>query len=107
MDVRGKTKIFRKDFNGKPAYSRSVSSQKFADGQKGGWISAWESVQFPKGTDIPDRSIVEVEGFEAVYESKDGIKRKLVVTKYAVLDSSDSRTIEGGFTQLSDEDVPF
>ncbi len=109
MDVTGKTKIFRKDFNGRPSYSRAISSQEYKDGQKGDWISAWENVQFPKGTDIPDRSIVEIAGFESVYNSKDGVKRKLVVTKYAILDSSDRRTIEtdDGFTALNDSDIPF
>ena len=109
MDVRGRTKIYRKDFNGRPSYSRAISSQEYKDGQKGDWISAFEAVQFPKGTDIPDRSIVEISGFEAVYNSKNGVKRKLVVTEYAVLDSSDTRTIEtdDGFTALNDSDIPF
>lgn len=104
MDVTGKTKIFRKDFNGRPAYSRAISSQEYKDGQKGDWISEWESVQFPKGTDIPDRSIVEIKGFEAVYKSKEQIKRKLVVREYKVLD--EGHIPEGGYTAL-DEDIPF
>lgn len=108
MDVRGKTKIYRKDFNGRPSYSRAISSQEYKDGQKGDWITDFEAVQFPKGTDIPDRSIVEISGFEAVYNSKNGVKRKLVVTEYAVLDSSDTRTIEDSrFTALSEDEVPF
>ena len=113
MEVKGKTKIYRKDFEGRPSYSRAISSQEYKDGQKGDWISAYESVQFPKGTDIPDRSIVEIIGFETVYNSKNGIKRKLVVVNYSVLDSSDRRTIEtenteqGGFTKLADDDIPF
>lgn len=109
MDVRGRTKIYRKDFDGKPSYSRAISSQEYKDGQKGDWITDFEAVQFPRGTDIPDRSIVEIRGFEAVYNSKNGVKRKLVVTEYAVLDSSDTRTIEtdDGFTELNDSDIPF
>lgn len=111
MDVRGKTKIYRKDFNGRPSYSRAISSQEYKDGQKGDWITDFEAVQFPRGTDIPDRSIVEISGFEAVYKSKNGVKRKLVVNEYAVLDSSDRRTIETdepiGFSALTEEEVPF
>lgn len=111
MDVKGKTKIYRKDFNGRPSYSRAISSQEYKDGQKGDWITDFESVQFPKGTDIPDRSIVEISGFEAVYNSKNGVRRKLVVTEYEVLDSSDRRTIEtdepSGYTALSEDEVPF
>lgn len=111
MDVTGRTKIFRKDFNGKPSYSRAISSQEYKDGQKGDWITDFEAVQFPRGTEIPDRSIVEISGFEAVYKSKNSIRRKLVVTEYAVLDSSDRRTIEtnepSGYTALSEDEVPF
>lgn len=111
MDIRGKTKIYRKDFNGRPSYSRAISSQEYKDGQKGDWITDFEAVQFPKGTDIQDRSIVEISGFEAVYKSKNGVKRKLVVSEYAVLDSSDRRTIEtdepSGFSALTEEEVPF
>ena len=111
MDVTGRTKIYRKDFNGRPSYSRAISSQEYKDGQKGDWITDFEAVQFPKGTDIPDRGIVEIKGFEAVYKSKEQIKRKLVVVEYNVLDAADRRTIENvdpdGFTALADEEVPF
>lgn len=109
MDVTGKTKIFRKDFNGRPAYSRAISSQGYKDGQKGDWISEWESVQFPKGTDIPDRSIVEIKGFEAVYKSKDVVRRKLVVKEYRVLDEGKVQTETNqpsGYTAI-EEDIPF
>lgn len=102
MNVKGKTKIYRKDFNGRPAYSRSIASQEFKDGQKGDWIRTYEPVQFPKGTDIADGSIVEVEGFEAVFKNKGEIKRKLVVTKYQVEQSDD-----GFFNDSFDEDMPF
>lgn len=99
MDVTGRTKIFRKDFDGRPSYSRAISSQEYKDGHKGDWITEYEIVQFPKGTQIPDRSIVEIKGFEAVYKSRDGVKRKLVVTKYNLLDE--------GFTSITTDDVPF
>lgn len=109
MDVTGKTKIYRKDFDGKPRYSRAISSQEYKDGQKGDWITVYESVQFPKGTVLADRSVIEVtKGFEATYKSKDGNKRKLVVQEYKVLDG---KVLDGeaqeGFTALSDEDIPF
>ena len=54
MNVTGKTKIFRKDFDGHPAYSRAISSQEYKDGQKGKWIRTYESVQFPFGTQLED-----------------------------------------------------
>lgn len=99
MDVKGRTKIYRKDFNGKPSYSRAISSQEFKDGQKGEWLTVYEPVQFPKGVTIADRSIVDItKAFEATYRSKDGVKRKLVVQEFNVID--------GEFEALND-DLPF
>lgn len=49
MNVTGKTKIFRKDFDGRPAYSRAVSSREFKDGQQtDNWIRTYESVKLPR-----------------------------------------------------------
>ena len=104
MNVIGKTKIFRKEFNGKPAYSRSISSQEWKNGEKGDWIRTYEPVQFPKGTDIADGTMVNVEGFEAVYKNKDGdIRRKLIVQKYEIEGQNDSDF----FGEVLDEDIPW
>ncbi len=99
MNVKGKTKIYRKEFNGRAVYSRSIASQEYIDGQKGDWIRSYEPVQFPKGANIADGSMVSIEGFEAVFKNKDGeIKRKLVVQKYEV---------EDGKNIIEDDDMPF
>jgi hypothetical protein len=116
MNVTGQTKIFRKDFNGRPAYSRRISSQEYKNGQKGDWINLYESVQMPKNTDIPDGCIIEVsKGFEAVYNGKNGVQRKLVVQQYKVLDAprQSQKAYEQPpepsqeFTALDDDDIPF
>jgi len=105
MNVIGKTKIFRKDFDGKPVYSRSISSQKFENGQKGAWIRAYESVQFPKGTQIEDGCTVNItKAFEAVYDTNNGVKRKLVVQEYEVVSEIAK---EPEFTALTNDDIPF
>lgn len=112
MNVTGDTKIYRKDFNGRPSYSRCIASQEYKDGKKGDWIRMYEPVQFPKGTEIPDRSIVRLEGFEAVFDSKYGVRRKLVVQKYEIMDEPKQyydRTAEQevyeGFVET--DDIPF
>ena len=88
MNISGQTKIYRKDFNGRPAYSRRISSQEYKDGQKGEWLNLYENGQMPKGTNIADGSIIEVTaGFEAVFRSKGELKRKLVVTGWRLLDA--------------------
>ena len=105
MEVTGRTKIYRKDFDGKPAYSRRISSQKFENGQKGAWISVFENVQFPSGTQIADGTIVDItKSFEAVYETRKGeVKRKLVVLEWSQTDTSKDRA----YTALTNDDIPF
>lgn len=100
MNVTGKTRIYRREFDGRPAYSRAINSQEYKDGQKGDWITVYEPVQFPKGTEVPDRAIIEVtKGFEATYKGKGGNQRKLVVQEFRVLDAE--------HTELADGDIPF
>lgn len=102
MNVTGKTKIFRKDFNGKPAYSRCIASKKYENGQQiDEWIREYESVQFPRDTDIADKTEVEItDAFETVYQKKDGtIARKLVVRSY--------RPTTQGFENININDCPF
>lgn len=109
MNVTGRTRIFRRDFDGRPAYSRIIASQEYKDGQKGDWIRTYETVQMPRDTDIPDGSYIEVTaGFEAVYKSRGEVKRKLVVTGYRVLDAPRQRQEEAELPQgFVDSDIPF
>ena len=109
MEVRGKTKIYRKDFDGHPAYSRRISSQKYENGQKGAWISDFEAVQFPNGTQIADGTVVDItKAFEAVYENRKGeVKRKLVVLEYSIEDALPASPTDEGFSALSNDDIPF
>ena len=105
MNVTGKTKIYRRDFNGRPEYSRSISSREFKDGQKGDWIRQYESVQMPKGTDIPDKSTIDVKkGFEAVFKVNDDVRRKLVVIEYSIINEQAQNV--AGFESM-DNDIPF
>jgi len=106
MEVTGRTKIYRKDFDGHPAYSRAISSRKFENGQKGDWLKpVYESVQFPNGTQIADGTIVDItKSFEAVYETRKGeVKRKLVVLEWSQTDTSTDRA----YTALTNDDIPF
>ena len=106
MEVRGKTKIYRKDFDGHPVYSRRISSQKYENGQKGAWISDFENVQFPNGTQIADGTVVDItKAFEAVYENRKGeVKRKLVVQEFEL---EGYVKTEPEFTALTNDDIPF
>ena len=98
MNITGKTMIFRKDFDGRPSYSRSISSKDI----DGNWISVFENVQMPKGTDLPNKTKIDVtKGFEAVYEKRDGTKdRKIVVMEYET-------DLPTGFSAVDDSEIPF
>ena len=98
MNITGKTMIFRKDFDGRPSYSRSISSKDI----DGNWVSVFENVQMPKGTDLPNKTKIEVtKGFEAVYEKRDGTKdRKIVVMEYET-------DLPTGFSAVDDSEIPF
>ena len=106
MEVTGRTKIYRKDFDGHPAYSRAISSRKFENGQKGDWLKpVYEVVQFPIGTQIADGTIVNItKSFESTFENRQGeVKRKLVVQEFSILDTSTDRA----YTALTNDDIPF
>lgn len=106
MNVTGKTKIFRKDFDGRPAYSRAVSSREFKDGQQtDNWIRTYESVKLPKDSVLSDGSIIDVtNGFESVFKTSSGdIKRQLVVLDYKLEDVGDAPK---GFNKV-DDSIPF
>lgn len=114
MDVTGKCRLFRKDFDGRAAYSRSISSKEFVDGQRtDNWINAYESVQMPKGTDLPDKTtIVVTKGFETVYKKRNGeIARRLVVQEYEIENQDLAYENQDmgfeGFNAIQDDSIPF
>lgn len=118
MNVTGKTKIYRKDFDEHPAYSRAITSRKFVNGVKGDWNKPiYESVQFPTGTQIEDGTIVEItKAFESSFETRSGeVKRKLMVQEYTVGErpqNTETQPVVDDYPQteysaLSDDDMPF
>ena len=51
-----KEKIFRKDFNGKPIYKIGLSKKN----QDGSYTNGYMLCSFKKGTDIPDKSYINI-----------------------------------------------
>ena len=111
MKVTGETIIYRKEFNEKPAYSRRISSKKYENGkQLDEWIGTYESVQLPRGTELADKTKVNIkDSFESVFEKRDGtIMRKLVITKFDVVGSREEEDVNQDVNfQAIDENVPF
>ena len=110
MNLTGEIKLFRKDFDGRPTYSRRIASRGYANGEKTDeWIGCYESVQLSsKGgeTDLPDRTVINVKrAFESVYKKRDGsVGRRLVVMEYEVVEAGKPKA-ESGWEAV--EDIPF
>ena len=69
MNILGKCTIYAKEYNGKVLYSTKIS-QKNINGE---WESMFINVQFPKNTNISDKTKIEVtKGFEGFYKDKMG-----------------------------------
>ena len=94
MIVTGKTMLFRNDYEGRSFYKRGVSWKEYKDGKETGkWLAVYEPVKMPKGTDLPDRTIIDIKNaFESGYVKNDGTRvRQLVVLEYDLVDEgSDS-----------------
>ena len=107
MNISGKCIIYAKEFNGKVAYSTKIS-QKNINGE---WESMFINVQFPKNTNISDKTKIEVtKGFEGSYKDKNGLAHiKYVIQEYTREDDQIER--EGVQNEssynLSDDELPF
>lgn len=82
MKVTGETMIFRSE----KGYSTSISNKN----QNGEWESMYISVTLPKGTNIENKTKINVtDGFLSFWKDKNGLARpKLVVMKYQMNDTN-------------------
>ena len=89
MNITGKCTIYEKEFNGKVLYSTKIS-QKNINGE---WESMFINVQFPKNTNISDKTKIEVtKGFESFYKDKNGFPHiKYVIQEYTTEDEQIER----------------
>ena len=89
MNITGKCTIYAKEFNGKVLYSTKIS-QKNINGE---WESMFINVQFPKNTNISDKTKIEVtKGFEGFYKDKNGLSHiKYVIQEYTTEDEQIER----------------
>lgn len=113
MDVKGRTKIYKKEWDDqRVSYSRMVAGHPYRDGKTdhGEWIRAYKEMQFPRGANIPNKAVVEYEGFEAVKERADRPNEiKEVVTKYKIIEPpvEAERPIDVPMFEQIDGDLPY
>lgn len=89
MNISGKCIIYAKEYNGKALYSTKIS-QKNINGE---WESMFINVQFPKNTNISDKTKIEVtKGFEGFYKDKNGLPHiKYIIQEYTTEDEQIER----------------
>lgn len=95
MEIKGETTLYRKDYDGRPVYSRMVSSKKFENGKTiDEWQNAFQRVQMPRGTDLPNKTKINIiSGKEVVYMDKnDRGQIKTLVFEFAEVKKAEDQT---------------
>lgn len=83
MDVSGKMRLYRKDFENNTAYSTSITN-KDANGMT---RRLYVSVQLPKGVTLSDKTDINCKrGFLSFFEDKKGYQKiKIIVMEFEEL----------------------
>ena len=101
MDILGRTRIFKSEFNGRNTYSTSISS-KDANGE---WQKVYVPVQFKQGMET-EGDIDITKGFISMFKDKNGLgKLKFVVMEYMQVDKGDAW--EDPNAVIAQDDLPF
>ena len=107
MNISGKCTIYAKEYNGKVLYSTKIS-QKNINGE---WESMFINVQFPKNTNISDKTKIDVtKGFEGFYKDKNGLSHiKYIIQEYTTEDEQIEREAiqEENNYDTFESDLPF
>lgn len=98
--ITGTTKVFRKDFDERAVYSTSIGKKKM----DGTWDNAYINLQFKKGVDIADGTMIDIQnGWLTFYINKD----KKPIWQIFVSEFEGGE-IPDGFSEITDlDDVPF
>jgi hypothetical protein len=107
MDIKGKCKIYGKEFNGRIVYSTYISQKN----QNGEWEKMYIQVQLPKDTILDNGTEINItKGFLSFYNGNEGQKLKYVVREFE-LDSYEQEEREAMVNEQDyieqDDDLPF
>lgn len=111
MEVRGKVRVFRRAHESRNgtwySYSTSVGSKR----QDGTWINDFYELSFIKDVKdavIPDKAVIDIkDGFLGCRAYKDAGGHDVVVSQIVVSQFEVADVQNGGYTALTDNDVPF
>lgn len=101
MNILGKTRIFKKEINGRDVFSTSISNKK----EDGTYENMYVGVQFKKDEQPADSCNIDIKkGFLSFYLDKNAIEHiKFVILEYEVLESE----TEAEFQVSTDDCLPF
>lgn len=98
VNVTGDTMIFRKDFDGKPNYSTTLS-KKLMDGT---YDNAYINVRFKKGVELENKTKIDVtNGWLTFWKNKEG------KAMFEIFISEFEGGVPEGFAAVDDLDCPF
>ena len=98
MNISGKSKIWRKEMNGKNYYSTTISNKDM----NGNWVNTYIPVQLPKDRELNNGTDIEIiKGFLSIYGQDKKIKA--VVQEYQIINEN---TPQNDFISQDDE-LPF
>ena len=108
MDILGKTKIYRKDFDGKPVYSTSIGRKN----QDGNYENMYVQVQLPKNVELQDKTNINItKGFISWYPTKEGFpKIKFIIIEFETEDNyiqEEREAIQNENSYNFSNDLPF
>lgn len=103
--ITGQTKVFRKDYEDRALYSTSIGKKK----QDGTWDNAYINLQFKKGTDIADGTMIDIQnGWLTFYMNKDKKPVWQIFVSEFESEIPDGFEEVEDFAQLEDDsDIPF
>ena len=103
MDVSGKMRLYRKDFENNTAYSTSITNK-----DANGMIKRlYVSVQLPKGVTLSDKTDINCKrGFLSFFEDKKGYQKiKIIVMEFEEYDTPADVTEE--IMSMDSDELPF
>jgi len=100
LKLTGKTTIFRKDFDNRPAYSIGISKKK----EDGTWANVYIPVSFRRGVEVGNRTKVDIkDAWPSCYEGKNGTVLTIFVNDF----DTEASDIPSGFSVCDDDELPF
>lgn len=97
MNISGKMKIFRNEFNGRVFYTTSLTNKL----ENGNYEYMNVAVQFPKDTVIENKTDIDViKGFMTFFKDKNGIEKPKAVIQEWILDTEN-------YNNSDDSTLPF